>query len=99
MSGLYDPRFEHDSCGFGLIAQLDDHASNDLVFRALDALGRLSHRGGVGADGATGDGCGLLLRRPERFLLRPPCLRQRRGRAQSRRILLFRQLPQRLPVP
>ena len=68
MSGLYDPRFEHDSCGFGLIAQLDDHASNDLVFRALDALGRLSHRGGVGADGATGDGCGLLLRRPERFL-------------------------------
>ncbi len=68
MNGLYDERFEHDSCGFGLIAQLDDQASNALVFRALDALGRLSHRGGVGADGATGDGCGLLLRRPERFL-------------------------------
>ncbi len=68
MSGLYDPKFEHDSCGFGLIAQLDDQASNGLVYRALDALGRLSHRGGIGSDGATGDGCGLLLRRPERYL-------------------------------
>jgi glutamate synthase (NADPH/NADH) large chain len=68
MGGLYDPRFEHDSCGFGLIAQLDDQRSAKLVADALDALARMSHRGGIGGDGLSGDGCGLLLRRPESFL-------------------------------
>ncbi|MCB1588201.1 MAG: glutamate synthase large subunit, partial [Xanthomonadales bacterium] len=68
MVGLYDPRFEHDSCGFGLIAQLDDRRSSDLVAAALSALARMSHRGGIGGDGLSGDGCGLLLRRPESFL-------------------------------
>ncbi len=66
--GLYDPRYEHDSCGFGLIAQLDNHASRALVDAALAALARMAHRGAVGADGLTGDGCGILLRHPERFL-------------------------------
>ncbi len=66
--GLYDPRYEHDSCGFGLIAQLDNHASRSLVDAALAALARMAHRGAVGADGLTGDGCGILLRHPERFL-------------------------------
>jgi glutamate synthase (NADPH/NADH) large chain len=62
--GLYDPAFERDSCGFGLIAQLDDHPSPGLVQRAIEALVRMSHRGAVDADGLSGDGCGLLIRRP-----------------------------------
>ena len=65
--GLYDPSFEHDSCGFGLIASLDDTASHWLVETAIDSLTRLTHRGAVAADGKTGDGCGLLLKFPERF--------------------------------
>ena len=67
-SGLYDAAFEHDSCGFGLIASLDDRASSTLVDTALSALERMSHRGAVGADGKTGDGCGLLLYRPTAWL-------------------------------
>jgi glutamate synthase (NADPH/NADH) large chain len=66
--GLYDPAFEHDSCGFGLIAQLDDRPERRLVSGALLALARLSHRGAVAADGLSGDGCGILLRRPDAWL-------------------------------
>jgi glutamate synthase (NADPH/NADH) large chain len=47
---------------------MDDHASHWLVKTAITALGRLTHRGAVAADGKTGDGCGLLLKRPEAFL-------------------------------
>ena len=65
---LYDPADERDSCGFGLIAQLSDQASNDLVKRSLDALKCLTHRGAIAADRKTGDGCGLLIRRPEKYL-------------------------------
>ncbi len=68
LRGLYDPAFEHDSCGFGLIAQMDDRASHWLVRTAVDALGRLTHRGAVAADGKSGDGCGLLLKKPDAFL-------------------------------
>ena len=67
-AGLYSPAFEHDSCGFGLIAQMDDRASHWLVRTAVDALARLTHRGAVAADGKTGDGCGLLLKKPHAFL-------------------------------
>ncbi len=67
-SGLYDPRDERDACGFGLIAQLDDRPSASLVKRALEALSRMTHRGGLAADGLSGDGCGLLLRQPDAFL-------------------------------
>jgi glutamate synthase (NADPH) large chain len=66
--GLYDPAYEHDSCGFGLIAQVDDRASAHVVGMAFDALERLAHRGAVGADGISGDGCGLLLYRPDGWL-------------------------------
>jgi glutamate synthase (NADPH/NADH) large chain len=66
--GLHAPAFEHDSCGFGLIADLDDRPSRNVVDSALTALSRLAHRGAVGADGLSGDGCGLLLKRPEAFL-------------------------------
>src|SRR5450432_731629 len=67
-AGLYDPAYERDSCGFGLIANLDDQASHWLVETAIASLNRLTHRGAVAADGKTGDGCGLLLKKPERFL-------------------------------
>ena len=65
--GLYDPSFEHDSCGFGLIANIDDEPSHWLVKTAISALTRLTHRGAVAADGKTGDGCGLLIKTPDPF--------------------------------
>ncbi len=67
-AGLYHPEFEHDSCGFGLIAQMDDQDSHWLVQTAVTALGRMTHRGAVAADGKTGDGCGLLFKKPDTFL-------------------------------
>ncbi len=66
--GLYNAAFEKDSCGFGLIANLDDQASHWLVKTAVASLNRLTHRGAIAADGKTGDGCGLLLKKPEKFL-------------------------------
>ena len=66
--GLFRDSYERDSCGFGLIAQLDDEPSHWLVQTAIGSLNRLTHRGAVASDGKTGDGCGLLLRRPEEFL-------------------------------
>ncbi|NNF52033.1 MAG: glutamate synthase large subunit, partial [Gammaproteobacteria bacterium] len=69
-AGLYSPAFERDSCGFGLIASMDDLPSRHVVISAMTALQRLTHRGAVDADGKTGDGCGLLLKFPEAFLRR-----------------------------
>lgn len=66
--GLYRPEFEKDSCGFGLIAQMDGATSHKLVTTAIEALARMTHRGAVAADGKTGDGCGLLLAKPSAFL-------------------------------
>jgi len=68
LGGLYRPEFEHDSCGFGLMANMDDKASHWLVKTSIDALARLTHRGAIAADGKTGDGCGLLLKKPDGFL-------------------------------
>ncbi|MEM7206241.1 MAG: glutamate synthase large subunit [Pseudomonadota bacterium] len=70
VSGLYRPEFEHDNCGFGLIANIDGKPSHELVETAITALGNLTHRGAVAADGKSGDGCGLLLRKPTAFLRR-----------------------------
>lgn len=67
-AGLYHPAYERDSCGFGLIANLDDQPSHWLVQTAISSLNRLTHRGAVAADGKTGDGCGVLLKKPESFL-------------------------------
>ncbi|MEO1203325.1 MAG: glutamate synthase large subunit, partial [Pseudomonadota bacterium] len=68
VNGLYDPEFDRDSCGFGLIANLDDLPSHSVVQTAIESLTRLTHRGAVAADGKTGDGCGLLIRAPVEFL-------------------------------
>ncbi len=67
-AGLARPHAERGSCGFGLIAQMDGEPSHELVSTAVTALGRMTHRGAIAADGKTGDGCGLLLARPEGFL-------------------------------
>src|SRR2546425_12302612 len=61
---------DHDACGVGFIARLGSTASREVVERALEALLRLSHRGGVDADGRSGDGAGLLTRIPDRFIRR-----------------------------
>ncbi|WP_018232855.1 glutamate synthase large subunit [Thioalkalivibrio thiocyanodenitrificans] len=68
--GLYRPEFERDNCGFGLIAHMDGKASHWVVNTAINALARLTHRGAIAADGKTGDGCGLLMKKPDAFLRR-----------------------------
>src|ERR1700742_4337248 len=67
-TGLFKESYERDSCGFGLIANLDDQPSRWLVDTALTSRNRLPHRGAVATDGKPADGCGLLLKRPEKFL-------------------------------
>jgi len=66
--GLYDPAFEHDSCGVGFIARLDAAPRHDVVADAVQVLVNLEHRGALGGDKATGDGAGLLLQMPDAFL-------------------------------
>ena len=56
-----------DNCGFGLIAHIKGEASHNLVKTAIHSLSCMTHRGGVAADGRTGDGCGLLLATPTDF--------------------------------
>jgi len=65
---LYSPDFEQDSCGFGLIAQLDDQPTHKLVETAISSLACMTHRGAIAADGKSGDGCGLLFKKPDAFL-------------------------------
>ncbi|MHB8594053.1 MAG: glutamate synthase subunit alpha, partial [Acidimicrobiales bacterium] len=67
-SGLYDPTFEHDACGIALVADLHGRRSHAMVDRGLTALEHLDHRGATGADAATGDGAGILVQMPDRFL-------------------------------
>ena len=66
--GLCRTAYEKDSCGFGLIASLDDKASHWVLQTAISSLNRLTHRGAIATDGKTGDGCGLLIKRPTAFL-------------------------------
>src|SRR5690348_11680577 len=62
--GLYDPANEHDSCGFGFVADIKGRASHDIVAKALEVLVTLEHRGATGAESDTGDGAGILLQLP-----------------------------------
>ena len=66
--GLCRTAYEKDSCGFGLIASLDDQPSHWVLQTAISSLNRLTHRGAIAADGKTGDGCGLLIKQPTAFL-------------------------------
>ncbi len=65
--GLYHSSDSKDNCGFGLIAHTEGESSHQLVTTAIEGLDRMQHRGGVAADGKTGDGCGLLLQKPDTF--------------------------------
>ncbi|MBM7074117.1 glutamate synthase large subunit [Shewanella sp. 202IG2-18] len=64
---LYHPSFEKENCGFGLIAQMDGEACHKIVELAVQSLDKLKHRGGIAADGKTGDGCGILMQTPTDF--------------------------------
>ena len=66
-AGLYDPRFEHDACGIGFVADAGGRASREIVDAALAALNRVRHRGAVAADARSGDGAGILLPLPQAF--------------------------------
>lgn len=64
---LYDHSVQRENCGFGLIAHQHGETSHKLIKTAISALDRMQHRGGIAADGKTGDGCGLLLQKPDTF--------------------------------
>ena len=67
-AGLYRPDEFKDNCGFGLIAHMQGEPSHHLLKTAIEALTCMTHRGGINADGKTGDGCGLLIQKPDQFL-------------------------------
>ena len=68
--GLYDPRYEHDSCGVGFVCNINGKRSNDIVLQGLEILNRLAHRGATGADPKTGDGAGILIQIPHEFFIK-----------------------------
>jgi len=65
---LYDPNFEHDACGVGMVADLTATPTHKNVFDALTILENMEHRGATGADTGSGDGAGLLIQMPDSFI-------------------------------
>jgi glutamate synthase (NADPH/NADH) large chain len=65
---LYDPSFEHDACGVGMVADLTGRATNATVRDALTILENLEHRGATGSDVDSGDGAGILTQMPDSFI-------------------------------
>src|SRR5205814_3366734 len=68
--GLYDPRQEHDACGVGFVVNIKGKKSHTIVRQALAVLINLLHRGACGCEPNTGDGAGILLQMPDKFLRR-----------------------------
>ncbi|OGX06311.1 MAG: glutamate synthase subunit alpha [Omnitrophica WOR_2 bacterium GWA2_47_8] len=66
--GLYDPAFEHDSCGVGFIVNIKGIKSHEIVRNGVKILENLTHRGACGCDPETGDGAGILIQMPDQFL-------------------------------
>ena len=66
--GLYNPAYEHDSCGVAMVADMHGRRSRDIVDKAITALLNMEHRGAQGAEPNTGDGAGILLQVPDEFL-------------------------------
>ena len=66
--GLYDPQYEHDACGVGFIVDMKGRKSHEIVQQGLTILLNLDHRGAVGAEVNTGDGAGILMQIPHKFL-------------------------------
>ena len=67
-SGLYDPRFEHDACGVSFVVDVKGRKSHEILAMGIGALCNMEHRGATGAEAETGDGAGVLLQVPHRFL-------------------------------
>jgi glutamate synthase (NADPH/NADH) large chain len=68
--GLYDPSYEHSSCGVGFVVNIDGHRTHQIVTNGITILKNLVHRGAVGGDSRTGDGAGMMTQMPHRFLAR-----------------------------
>ena len=68
MTELYDPSFEHDACGVGMVADLSASPSHQTINDALTILENLEHRGATGADVDSGDGAGVLMQMPDAFI-------------------------------
>src|SRR5713101_6463478 len=66
--GLYDPAFEHDACGVSFVVNVKGRPSHEIVQLGLGALCNLQHRGASGSEVNTGDGAGILIQVPDRFL-------------------------------
>jgi len=81
--GLYDPRFEHDSCGVGFVAHIQGKRSHQIVEDANTVLINMDHRGARGSEENTGDGAGMLTALPQEFLCR----------------VVEREIGERLPLP
>ena len=65
--GLYSPRFEHDACGIGFVANIKGNKSHQHIADALTVLENMEHRGACGCENNTGDGAGILIQTPHEF--------------------------------
>ncbi len=65
--GLYNPFYEHDSCGVGFIVNIKGKKSHDIIRKGIVILENLTHRGATGSDPLTGDGAGILIQMPDAF--------------------------------
>ncbi|HEV3057900.1 MAG TPA: glutamate synthase large subunit [Vicinamibacterales bacterium] len=70
VAGLYDPRDEHDACGVGFVVDIKGRRSHEVIVKGLQILVNLLHRGACGCEANTGDGAGVLIQMPDRFLRR-----------------------------
>lgn len=68
--GLYDPFYEHDSCGVGFVVNVNGERSHQIVTDGITILRNLAHRGAIGGDSKTGDGAGMLIQMPHLFFAR-----------------------------
>ncbi|HEU4604549.1 MAG TPA: glutamate synthase central domain-containing protein, partial [Steroidobacteraceae bacterium] len=66
--GLYDPAYEHDACGVGFVVDIKGRKSHKILQQGLQVLTNLDHRGACGAETNTGDGAGVLMQMPHKFL-------------------------------
>ena len=66
--GLYDPAFEHEACGVGFVVDIKGRKSHRILEQAIQVLRNLDHRGACGCEVNTGDGAGVLLQMPHKFL-------------------------------
>ena len=70
MSKLISKNDFKDNCGFGLIADINGKKSHNIIVKSINALESMTHRGAIGADGKTGDGCGILVDLDKEFFVK-----------------------------